>query len=191
MSTPGVVVALGTDHHPFTRVVQWVDAWAARHEDVDVFVQHGTAAPPRVARGAALVTHAELLDLFAGAGAVVTHGGPGTITDARQSGRQPIVVPRDPRRGEHVDDHQQLFTARMAAAGQIVRVDDEASLVAAIDRALADPDAFACSVDDQPVRAAVERVASLIERLEAGGLTRRSLRLRPLGEDELPDPSSG
>ena len=40
---------------------------------------------------------------------VITHGGPGTVADARASGHMPLAVPRDPAHGEHVDGHQQRF----------------------------------------------------------------------------------
>ena len=47
----------------------------------------------------------------------------------------PIVVPRDPARDEHIDDHQQLFSRRLAASGLITVVEDEAALRAALDAA--------------------------------------------------------
>ena len=45
--TPLVVALAGTDHHPFDRLVEWVDAAALRHPDVRFLVQHGgtTRAP--------------------------------------------------------------------------------------------------------------------------------------------------
>ena len=51
------------------------------------------------------------------AAAVVCHGGPGTILGARHRGAVPIVVPRQHRLGEHVDDHQVAFSRRLAADG--------------------------------------------------------------------------
>ena len=53
------------------------------------------------------------------ASAVVCHGGPGTIALARRCGHVPIVVPRDPALGEHVDDHQMRYTAVLARSGAI------------------------------------------------------------------------
>jgi hypothetical protein len=48
--------------------------------------------------------------------------------DCRRVGLTPFVVPRRQRLGEHVDDHQVLFTRRLAAAGAIRLVDDRATL---------------------------------------------------------------
>jgi hypothetical protein len=42
------------------------------------------------------------------------------------------VVPRDPSRGEHVDDHQQLFARRVGAAGLVEVAETEDALVAAL-----------------------------------------------------------
>jgi UDP-N-acetylglucosamine transferase subunit ALG13 len=70
------------------------------------------------------MTPPEIADLLDRASAVVTHGGPGTIMDARSHGHTPIVVPRDPRLGEHVDDHQQRFARFLARSGMIVTAYD-------------------------------------------------------------------
>ena len=34
MTAELVVVSVGTDHHPFDRLVEWVDRWAGEHPDV-------------------------------------------------------------------------------------------------------------------------------------------------------------
>jgi len=104
---PLVLVAVGTDYHQFDRLVDWVDRWLA---DVgscraEVLVQYGTSKGPTVALGSSLLEHRELQSAMERATVVVCHGGPATITEARRHGRLPICVPRDPSRGEHVDNH--------------------------------------------------------------------------------------
>lgn len=112
---PVVLVSVGTDHHPFDRLVGWVDAWvAAASAPADCLVQYGTSRPPAHARGTAYLGHGELAELMAHARVVVCHGGPSTIVEARRHGHRPIVVPRSPGLGEHVDDHQQRFARRLA-----------------------------------------------------------------------------
>ena len=49
---------------------------------------------------------AEMLEHFNAADLVITHAGVGSILCARRAGHVPIVVPRQSRYGEHVDDHQ-------------------------------------------------------------------------------------
>jgi UDP-N-acetylglucosamine transferase subunit ALG13 len=116
-----VLALAGTDHHPFERMVQWVDAAATRHRDVRFVIQHGMSRPPLVAEGHEFLAHGRLVGLLSEASVVVCHGGPGTITDAREAGHVPLCVPRDPHLGEHVDGHQQRFAALAGGAG-VVRV---------------------------------------------------------------------
>jgi UDP-N-acetylglucosamine transferase subunit ALG13 len=164
-----VVVMVGTDHHPFDRLVAWADAWAAVHPEVEVFVQHGTAARPQVGRGAALVDPTELAARIEAATAVVTHGGLSSIMESRAAGFLPLVVARDPERGEHVDSHQQRFTAYQARLGRIRLFDAETDLHAALDEALAHPWTvrLEAAVAVADVSAAVEEVGGLIDGLLA------------------------
>lgn len=109
----------GTDHHPFERMVQWVDAAAVRHRDVRFVIQYGTARPPRLAEGHRFLGHDRLVALLSEASAVVCHGGPGLIMEAREAGHVPLCMPRDPHLGEHVDGHQQRFAAVVGEAGVV------------------------------------------------------------------------
>jgi UDP-N-acetylglucosamine transferase subunit ALG13 len=125
-------VTVGTDHHPFERLVAWAERWAERTDDWEVQVQHGRTRAPRAGVGFAFCDHDRLQELFAQADVVVSHGGPASISEARRFGHRPIVVPRDPARGEHVDDHQQLFVARLAHSGLVERVATEDDFLAAV-----------------------------------------------------------
>jgi len=135
-ATPLVLVVVGTDHHPFGRLVTWMDRWARDHPDARCFVQHGTASAPRVCEGTDFLAHPELRSLMAEARAVVSHGGPGTIMEMRASGHLPVVVPRDPDLGEHVDAHQQRFARVVAGRGLVRLVETESDLGQALDEAL-------------------------------------------------------
>lgn len=116
MST--VVVSVGTDHHPFDRLVDGVVAWARARADITrLIIQHGSSRPPEIGEGHALLPRSRLLQLYRTADIVITQVGPGTIADVNGVGRRPIVVPRDPRRGEVVDDHQFAYGRFMEQAG--------------------------------------------------------------------------
>ena len=132
--TARVLVLVGTDFHRFDRLVGWVDRWAA-DRGADVLVQHGTSRPPEVATGQPYLDWDKVQSEIADADVVVSHGGPATISEARKAGHRPIVVPRDPDLDEHVDDHQQLFSRRLAASGLVTVAEDEAALRAALDAA--------------------------------------------------------
>lgn len=138
---PLVFLTVGTDHHPFDRLVRWIDAWASER-DVRVVAQFGTASQPVHVDGSPMVRAEELARLMARAVAVVCHGGPGTIAAARDAGKIPIVVPRRPDLGEHVDDHQLRFVGRLAAAGAVHAPGTEAELREMLDRALREPGAY-------------------------------------------------
>lgn len=158
-----VFVSVGTDHHPFDRLIGWVDAWLP--DGVQCVVQYGTSAPPLRAEGVAYLSHGALTGLLEEAAVVVCHGGPATITESRRHGRRPIVVPRSPDLGEHVDDHQQRFCARMEAKGLISRTDDEDAFRALMDRALAEPDEFAVPAHGGDVAESVARFGDLVADL--------------------------
>jgi UDP-N-acetylglucosamine--N-acetylmuramyl-(pentapeptide) pyrophosphoryl-undecaprenol N-acetylglucosamine transferase len=48
---------------------------------------------------------------------VVAHTGIGSAIDAMEAGKCPVLIPREARHGEHVDDHQRQIAAELAARG--------------------------------------------------------------------------
>ncbi|MFD6951801.1 glycosyl transferase family 2 [Nocardiopsis sp. TSRI0078] len=163
---PDVVVSLGTDHHAFDRLVRWIDDCARHRRDLRFLVQHGHSTAPAVAEGTPFLAGEDLGEYMRRARVVVTHGGPGTIVQARGAGRLPIVVPRDPELDEHVDDHQLLFVRRLEEADRVRSCASPQQLSALIDKALASPDGFRVrpSDDDGAERAAL-RAGELIDLL--------------------------
>jgi UDP-N-acetylglucosamine transferase subunit ALG13 len=171
-----VVALAGTDHHPFDRMVDWMDMAAERRPEVRFVVQHGTTKAPRVAEGHAFLTHAALVQLLADATAVVCHGGPGTIMDAREAGHVPLCVPRDPALGEHVDGHQQRFAALVGGAGVVRHVTDHEGFERELDRALSLSRATAALEMATRTRdAARAKLAAELDGLLLAGSRRRGL----------------
>lgn len=123
-----VLAAVGTDHHPFDRFVEWVDSWQTHNHDCEVFLQRGTTQRVPSVGSAQWVDPGELNAMMLRADAIVCHGGPSTIMEARRAGVVPVVVPRDPSMGEHVDDHQLRFTDFMASKGAVLAAHTEAEL---------------------------------------------------------------
>jgi UDP-N-acetylglucosamine transferase subunit ALG13 len=162
-----VFVTVGTDHHRFDRLITWIDEWLNHLGDdaPSCFVQHGTSDGPSVAIGEPYVTHDRMESLLREATIVVSHGGPSTIADAWKAGHRPIVLPRDDRLGEHVDDHQMKFAARMAAAERIHfarSLDDLGRLLA---EGMADAQMFRNGAGVQETAAVVARFEALVETL--------------------------
>lgn len=132
---PLVAVFLGTDHHPFDRLLAWADD-LQRQGRFRFHVQHGATRLPPGLTGLPLMTPAAMSDLLERAHAVVTHGGPGSIMDAREHGHVPVVVARDPRHGEHVDDHQMRFSRFLVRTGLVVAARDARELAARLSLAV-------------------------------------------------------
>ena len=180
-SLPLLLGTTGTDHHPFDRLVGWLDDWSARQPAgrVRCLIQSGTAKPARHAESVPLLPYDELTRLLASAAVVVCHGGPGTIMDCRAAGLRPICVPRVSALGEHVDDHQLLFTRRAAQAGLIELAEDEQTLHRHLDEALLPPARF--QVDGGGAGSNAEtlaRIGRLTSELAGLGPRRRLLPLR-------------
>jgi UDP-N-acetylglucosamine transferase subunit ALG13 len=160
-----VFVTVGTDHHRFDRLVDWVEQWAHRNPSRPLVVQHGHSRPPTTGLAAAMLTIDDMRAAFGASVVVVCGGGPGTVMDARAAGRLPIVVPRRPELDEVVDDHQRDFCARLAVAGKALVADDSATLHRLLDEATATPGRFRIDPRDQPVPEGVRRIPALIDGL--------------------------
>lgn len=164
-----VLVIVGTDHHRFDRLVDWLDAWGEQQEQpTRVVFQHGSARPPRYGEGHQLLPHEQLQELMATATVLVTHGGPATICEAWQHGRMPVVVPRDPALGEHVDGHQQRFSRRLGTQGQVLLCEDRSDLERALDAAREDPSHVRFGAEEgrgKVVADTVSRIAEVIDGL--------------------------
>lgn len=163
-----VLVSVGTDHHPFDRLVRWVDAWAAAHPLHSCFVQYGTSARPEACAAMDNLRYEDLLQAMQTSAVIVSHGGPATIMDARACGRLPLVVPRRADLGEHVDDHQVRFSRWMAGRRQVMLAESEQELHQHLDSALRHPDRVRIDPHDPDIEASVRRFAGLVDGLLDG-----------------------
>lgn len=171
--TPGrraLLVITGTDTHPFDRLCRWADEWSETHPDDDVVVQYGFSTAPSVARSVKIMAPTDLSAALNGADVVITHGGPGTISTVRSAGLFPVILARDPARGEHVDEHQLRF-AQWARGRELgIVVESTTDLESAIERAAAQDGGTA-----QPNAQIAGSVASLGDQLR---ILKRGSRLR-------------
>jgi UDP-N-acetylglucosamine transferase subunit ALG13 len=125
-----ILVTVGTHEQPFDRLVE---AAAALGGDEPMVVQYGTST---VAHGRGewvdFMSFDELAEQARRARVVVSHAGVGSIVLARRYGHRPIIMPRRPHFGEHVDEHQMQLTRRLAQAGIVTVVEDAGALAAAV-----------------------------------------------------------
>jgi UDP-N-acetylglucosamine transferase subunit ALG13 len=162
-----VLCLLGTDHHPFARLVGWCDELAAARPDIEVLVQYGSSSAPSVASGVAFLDKQALTDSLAQAHVAITHGGPGLISDVRAAGLSPLVVARNPELGEHVDGHQMRFVAKVSQSGIVRSLDSQAEFSAEVESRLASErgNSVDPAEDERRVASSVARFAALVEPL--------------------------
>ncbi|MFN8188936.1 MAG: hypothetical protein U0R78_00625 [Nocardioidaceae bacterium] len=115
-----IIVIVGTDHHPFERMVGWVDdrldVSPRRHGDHPARV---VARARRLAEGLDFLAPDDLRRRMAEADVVITTAGRAR-SKKRHDGRS--TAPSSCRAvplGEHVDDHQQRFAAWCAERGVV------------------------------------------------------------------------
>lgn len=178
---PLVLMTVGTDHHPFARLMGWIERWEATGgPPVRWIVQHGfTAAPDGTGvRAEEFMPHDELQAALREASVVVCQGGPGSIMDARGAGLVPIVVPRRPDLGEHVDDHQVRFSRRLDETGLIRLAEDEDAFRRLVGDALERPERFAAEQEVSDLPTTVRRFGTLVDELMTKPSRRALLPLR-------------
>lgn len=174
-SDPFILVTVGTDHHPFHRLMQWSDNWAEQGRGPRLIVQSGTSSVPAKVASLPYLEYEDVVAAMDRSVGVVCQGGPATIMEIRRSGKIPIVVPRRVSLGEHVNDHQWLFCQRLAAKDQIVICDTEDDFVTALSRLLDDPEAFRLAGGTgSGVDKAVSAFAALVDPVIAAHRARRS-----------------
>lgn len=106
-----IFVTVGTHEQPFDRLVRCVDELKGSGVITeDVFIQTGyTDYEPVHCQWSKLLPYSDMEKYVRQARIVITHGGPSSFIMPLQVGKIPIVVPRQEKYGEHVNDHQLAF----------------------------------------------------------------------------------
>lgn len=119
-----IFVTVGTHEQPFDRLVECVDRLKQERKiQQDVFIQTGySQIVPRFCVFEPFIGFEDMNRKILESKIVITHGGPGSIMSALYSGKIPIVVPRRKEYGEHVDNHQVLFTKKLEEIGKVIAV---------------------------------------------------------------------
>ena len=116
-----VVVSLGTEAFGFRRAVERLIDVLPR--DADVLWQTGhTEVDGLGIDGRESVPGGELRSAMASADVVITHAGTGSAITSFEVGKKPLILPRESRFGEHVDDHQTLTATELRRRGLAVSV---------------------------------------------------------------------
>ncbi|QXE01066.1 glycosyltransferase [Terribacillus sp. DMT04] len=106
-----IFVTVGTHEQPFDRLIKEIDSLKGNKAiKEDIFIQTGYSTYiPQHCSYKKLLSYEEMNNRAAEANIVITHGGPASIMLALQHGKIPLVVPREKKHNEHVNDHQVEF----------------------------------------------------------------------------------
>lgn len=106
-----IFVTVGTHEQPFNRLIKEIDYLKKEGVIADeVFIQTGFSTyDPKYCEWKKIISYDEMDDYMNRSDIVITHGGPATFMDVIARGKKPIVVPRQEKFGEHVNDHQVEF----------------------------------------------------------------------------------
>lgn len=111
-----IFVTVGTHEQPFNRLVKKVDDLVAQGNIKEkVVIQTGFSTYNAThCEAHKMMSFDEMQQALKDARIVITHGGPSSFIEALQFGKVPIVVPREEKYHEHVNNHQVDFTQLIA-----------------------------------------------------------------------------
>ena len=66
---------------------------------------------------------------------VISHAGAGTLIHVLRAGKVPVVMPRQKKHGEHIDDHQVELVKELAAQGRVIPAYEVDQMGSAIEKA--------------------------------------------------------
>lgn len=141
-----IFVTVGTHEQPFDRLVKHIDDMKKDGKiQEDVIIQIGFSTYlPKYCQWSKLISYEEVRTYVADARIVITHGGPASFLMPLQIGKIPIVVPRQARFHEHVNDHQvkfvQTVAERMRMVIPVIEIED-------LERVIEDYETIVSSMD--------------------------------------------
>ena len=126
-----IFVTVGTHEQPFNRLIKKVDE--LKRDGIiqeNVIIQTGFSTyEPKYCEWSKLIPYQQMIKNVEAARIVITHGGPASFIMPLQIGKVPIVVPRQHKFDEHVNDHQVEFARNVAERmGTIISVEDVSEL---------------------------------------------------------------
>ena len=106
-----IFVTVGTHEQQFNRLIKAIDDLCKNKIiNEEVFIQTGYSDyEPKYCKWSKLIPYNEMISKIEEARIVITHGGPASFIMPLQKGKIPIVVPRQLKFKEHVNNHQLEF----------------------------------------------------------------------------------
>ena len=122
-----IFVTVGTHEQPFNRLVAAIDELKRKGIiQEEIVIQTGFSTyKPETCYWQKLFPYEDMVRYVSKARIVITHGGPSSFIMPLQIGKVPVVVPRQKKFNEHVNDHQVEFVRAVAERqGNILVVED-------------------------------------------------------------------
>ena len=117
-----IFVSVGTHEQPFNRLVMKIDELKKNgviKEDVVIQIGYSTYEPMSC-EWSKIYSYQDMQKYVSDARIVITHGGPSSFIMPLQVGKIPIVVPRQKKFDEHVNDHQVEFAEAVSDRKSVV-----------------------------------------------------------------------
>lgn len=126
-----IFITVGTHEQPFDRLLEYVDKLVEKGVITEeVVMQTGFSTyKPKYCKWEKIFPYQSMIEHVNAARIVITHGGPSSFIMPLQIGKIPVVVPRQKKFDEHVNDHQVEFCEQVATRnGNIITVEDISTL---------------------------------------------------------------
>lgn len=126
-----IFVTVGTHEQQFNRLIKKIDELKGKGLINDkVIIQSGYSNYDiKYCENYRLIGYDKMHYYAQNSEIMITHGGPASIFLALQYGKKPIVVPRQKKFNEHIDDHQVLFCNYLKKEDKIILVDEIDELI--------------------------------------------------------------
>lgn len=117
-----IFVTVGTHEQSFDRLLIELDKLKSNKIiDEKIIVQSGyTAYKMKFCKQYNFISFENLKAYIKEAHIVITHGGPASFIEALQIGKIPVVVPRQKKYYEHVNDHQLDFVKKFVGKSNFI-----------------------------------------------------------------------
>ncbi len=122
-----IFVTVGTHEQQFNRLLKKVDELVENGcINEEVIIQSGFSTYIiKKCKEKKFITYLEMIENINKARIIITHGGPATFIMPLQVGKIPIVVPRQKKYDEHINNHQLDFAKLVdERQGNIILVDN-------------------------------------------------------------------
>lgn len=111
-----IFVTIGTHEQPFNRLLEYVDRYTSETgTEEKVICQSGYSTYiPKNFKTRDFIKHDDMEKYINEARVIITHGGPSSFIPALAKNKYVIIIPREEKYNEHINNHQLNFCYKIA-----------------------------------------------------------------------------